>query len=458
MEEERLKDGFIKKLMTLVLPITFQQFMLALVSASDTLMLGKLSQDALSAAALASQVAFVQHLFLSGMTIGLSMFAAQYWGNGNISGAEKIFAYVLKITMAVSLLFTLAAFCVPVFLMKIFTNDPVLINNGAVYLRVVSASFFLTGISQAYLCILKNSGRAFWSSVISSASVVWNIALNAVLIFGLFGLPKMGIAGAALATVAARVIEVCWCMFETYKKGSIKLRWIYFFQNDSTLCKDFWAHVFPVLGNFLSWGCGFATYSVIMGHLGNDAVAANSIANTVKNLIACFCLGLANGGSIVVGNELGAGRLDVAKVYGKRVCIMAIICGTLSGLLLLALRPVILSVTDLSPQAQVYLKWMLVFCSCYLIGKAINATTIAGIFCAGGDSRFGLICDTITMWCVAVPVGFIGAFVIKAPVLVVYVMMNVDEIVKLPAVYRHYKKYRWVKNLTGKGELQNAHG
>ena len=193
------KNDFIKKLMTLVFPIAFQQFMLALVSASDALMLGELTQDALSAVSLASQIAFVQNLFLAAMTIGLSMLAAQYWGKGQVNEVEKIFAYVLKISIAVSLTFTFVTFSVPDVLMKIFTSEKVLIENGAIYLRAVSASYFLTGISQIYLCVLKNSGKAFKSNIISSASVISNIILIAVLIFGLSGFPGIGNCGSCLS-------------------------------------------------------------------------------------------------------------------------------------------------------------------------------------------------------------------------------------------------------------------
>lgn len=446
--KEKKNHDFTKKLLTLVFPIAFQQFMLALVSASDALMLGMLTQDSLSAVSLASQVTFVENLFLMAMTIGLSMFAAQYWGKGDKGAVERIFAYVMKVTAAVSFLFFLAGMCVPRSLMRIFTNELPLIEGGRVYLRTVSLAFLLTGISQVYLCILKNTGKAAKSSVISSVSVVVNIILNAILIFGWFGLPQMGIAGAALATVIARVIEVAWCIFETVKKDSAKLRVCHMMHNDRLLRHDFWKYSSPVLGNEIVWGVGFTMYSVIMGHLGSDAVAANSIANIVKNLVACFCLGLGSGGGIMVGNELGAGRLDKAKEYGYKLCRLSVLCGAASGIVLLALSPLILAVTDLSATADAYLKWMLVMCSYYIVGKSVNGTTIAGIFCAGGDSKFGFLCDTVTMWCITVPLGLLTAFVLKLPVLAVYFIVNLDEIVKLPAVYRHYKKYKWVKDLT----------
>lgn len=156
----------------------------------------------------------------------------------------------------------------------------------------------------------------------------------------------------------------------------------------------------------------------------------------------------------MVGNELGAGQLEKAKEYGRKLCKMSIICGTISGLLLLGCSPLILAVTDLSDTANTYLKWMLVMCSYYMIGKSINGTTIGGIFCAGGDSKFGFLCDTITLWCITVPLGLVAAFVLKLPVLAVYFIVNPDEIVKLPAVYRHYIKYKWVKDLTVKENVK----
>ena len=456
MERKRSSDEFLTKLLRIVLPIAFQQFMLALVSATDALMLGKLTQDSLSAVSLASQVVFVESLVLTAMTIGLSIFAAQYWGKNDVAAVERIFAYVMKITAAVSILFFAAALFVPRLMMRIFTNEPVLIDGGATYLRTASLSFVLSGVSQIYLCILKNTGRAAKASLISAFGVIINIPLNALLILGLLGLPRLGIAGAALATVITQIIETSWCVFETSKKDSVKLRRSCLFHDDKRLRGDFWKYTTPVLGNEIVWGVGFTMYSVILGHLGTDAVAANAISGIIKNLASCFCIGLGNGAGIIVGNELGAGHLDKAKGYGNRLCRLSVISGAASGAVLLMISPLRFAVTDLSDTADTYLKWMIVMCACYMVGKSVNSTTIGGIFCSGGDSKFGFLCDTVTMWCITVPLGMPAAFVWKLPVPTVYLIVNFDEIIKLPAVYRHYKKYKWVKNLTVKGEMQNG--
>ena len=440
--------NFRKKLLALVLPITFQQLMLAVVSASDALMVGVIGQDLLSAVSLASQVTFVYNLFLAALTIGTSMFAAQYWGKGDKNAIERILGIVLRTSMLVSAVFFAGTMFTPELLMRIFTEDPVLTVYGTDYLRIVSVTYLMCGISQIYLCIMKNSGLAAKNMVISSTAAGLNIILNAVLIYGLFGAPRMEAAGAAAATALSRVAELAWVLLELRKKGRIKIRLRYILHPDQPMRKEFWHYTFPVLGNELVWGGGFTMYSVIMGHLGTDAVAANSIANIVKNLIASLAMGIGNGGAIIVGNELGAGKLERAKAYGGKLCRIAVISGICSGVFLLAVSPAVLIVSDLSPTAEEYLKWMLVMCSYYMIGKYVNGTTISGIFCAGGDSRFGFLCDTITLWCFTVPAGFITAFVLKMPVLLVYFIINLDEIVKLPAVYRRYKKYRWLKDLT----------
>ena len=443
-----VRESFQKKLLSLVLPITFGQLMVTVVSASDALMVGGIGQDLLSAVSLAGQITFVYNLFLAALTIGTSMFAAQYWGKEDRASVERVLAVALRASLPVSFLFFMAAVLFPEWLMRLFTTDASLIGYGAEYLRIVGVTYLMLGISQIYLCIMKNSGLAARSMLIGSVSAVLNIALNAVFIYGLFGAPRMEAAGAAMATAMAKAAELVWVLIVHGKEGRIKIRPGAMVRPDRRLRREFWHYTLPVLGNELVWGGGFTMYSVIMGHLGTDAVAANSIANVVKNLIASLAMGIGNGGAILVGNELGAGRLDTARLYGARLCRISVISGICSGLLLLPVSPAVMRAAALSPQAAEYLKWMLVMCTYYMVGKYINGTTISGIFCAGGDSRFGLLCDAVTLWCFTVPVGFLAAFVLKWPVPAVYFLINLDEIVKLPAVYRRYKKYIWLRDLT----------
>ncbi|HIZ40544.1 MAG TPA: MATE family efflux transporter [Candidatus Anaerobutyricum stercoris] len=439
----------VKKLLVLVLPMALQNLMASLVSASDALMLGFLNQSSLSAVSLAGQVQFVLSLFLGAFTIGESVLAAQYWGKGEKHRLEEILGIVLRFSILVSFLFTMAALCAPDLLMRIFTNDEELIRLGASYLRITSFSYFFMGISQIYLCIMKNTGRALLSTLYSSSSVILNIIINAILIFGLLGFPKLGIAGAAIATSISRGVELALILFENVRQKEIRIRMKHILRPPSWLQKDYIHYTWPSLANQVIWGCGFTMTSVIMGHLGTDAVAANSIAQIAKNLAACLCLGIGTGAGIIIGNELGQGNLAQAKKTGNKLCIISLITGASSCVILFACIPVIQGFAGtLSPQAQDYLRFMLFVCSYYLIGKSFSATVIGGIFSAGGDTRFGLICDTINMWAIIVPVGCIAAFVLHLPVPAVYFLLNLDEFTKMPLEIWYYRKYRWVKNIT----------
>ena len=440
------KRSLRKEIVRLALPIALQQFMTALVGACDAIMLGKLSQDAMSAVSLATQVTFVFNLFMFAFMAGENMFVAQYYGKGDYTGISQVFSLVTKICGCIAVVFLAGTLFFPEQLMRILTNEETLIVLGSEYLRVIGISYVFSGIAQIFLAIMKNCGAVNMSTLINGVMVILNIALNAVFIFGLSGFPKMGIKGAALATVLATVVQFLWSV--GYVLCRIRAVKFSLRSCEKKLFGRFWQKAVPLLINNLAWGIGFSMYSVIMGHLGTDAVAANGIANISKNLVVCFCLGLGNAGSIIVGNRLGADRLQEAKEAGGTLTRTAIIAGIVSGLVLIALSPFITKMVDLTPTAREYLQKMLLICSYYIAGKSVNCMTIGGTFAAGGDSKFGMLCDSVTLWCIIVPLGCICAFILKLPVMVVYFVLNLDEIIKLPVVYKHYKKYKWIKNLT----------
>lgn len=440
------KRSLRKEIVRLALPIALQQFMTALVGACDAIMLGKLSQDAMSAVSLATQVTFVFNLFMFAFMAGENMFVAQYYGKGDYTGISQVFSLVTKICGCIAVVFLAGTLFFPEQLMRILTNEEALIVLGSEYLRVIGISYVFSGIAQTFLAIMKNCGAVNMSTLINGVMVILNIALNAVFIFGLSGFPKMGIKGAALATVLATVVQFLWSV--GYVLCRIRAVKFSLRSCEKKLFGRFWQKAVPLLINNLAWGIGFSMYSVIMGHLGTDAVAANGIANISKNLVVCFCLGLGNAGSIIVGNRLGADRLQEAKEVGGTLTRTAIIAGIVSGLVLIALSPFITKMVDLTPTARGYLQKMLLISSYYIAGKSVNCMTIGGIFAAGGDSKFGMLCDSVTLWCIIVPLGCICAFILKLPVMIVYFVLNLDEIIKLPVVYKHYKKYKWIKNLT----------
>ncbi len=446
------EKGFYRKVASIALPMALQYFMNSLVNASDALMLGFLNQSSLSAVSLAGQITFISNIFLFGLMSGENVLAAQYWGKGDKSTVEKVLSIVLRLTLIIESIIFLLAFFFPGFLMSLLTTDSELIELGVSYLRIVSWSYLFTAISQVYLCIMKNTGRALKSTIYGSCAVILNILINALLIFGMGPFPKLGIIGAAIATSIAKGTELALVIWENYKGCSQKtavIRPKYLKEIDWDLLKDYIHFTWPPLTNQVIWGFAYSMNSVIMGHLGSDATAANAIAQIARQLSTCLCMGLGSGSGIIIGNELGSGKLESAKKHGDRLLRLTMIVGTCSGLILFIISPWIVSLAStLSAQSAHYLRIMLCICSYYILGKAFSCMLIGGIFSAGGDTRFGLICDTINMWLIIIPLGFLSAFVFKCPVPLVYFFLNLDEFTKMPAEFLYYKKYKWVKNIT----------
>ena len=445
---EKINDRtFRKKLISLILPMTLQYFVFALVPVSDAVMLLFLSQEAMTSVSLASQVPFVMSLFTYAVTAGGAIFAAQYWGKGDTESIEKLFGYMFTLSLPVMAVFFCCAMFAPEATMSVFTNEPVLISGGVPYLRFASFSYIFMTLAMIYETLLKNVGFVKQCTIASIVIVFLNIILNAVFIFGIFGMPEMGISGAALATSISNFTGFLLCLIFNLKLTKFRLRLSNVFRVSMDLRKRFSKYSLPFLLNQLLWGFGFEMITIIMGHLGTDAASANSITAIVKDLASCLCYAIASGSVIVIGNELGAGNLETAKNYGDRLFKITVISGIILGLICAASAPVILHFTHLTETAEHYLFIMLMMCSYYILGRSINSTLIGGIFSAGGDTRFGFICDTITMWAFIVPVGFISAFALNWPVMVVYFLLNLDEIIKIPVVIVHYRKYKWVKNI-----------
>jgi putative MATE family efflux protein len=439
---------FNRKLWSVMFPSTMQSLMLALVAAADAVMLGKLNQDSMAAVSLATQVQFVQNVLLWSVVSGVNIFGAQYWGKGDMSVMDKLFGSSVRKCLLVSIAFFAGCYWYPEYLMRLFAHDPILVNAGAEYLRVASWSYLITGVSQCYLAMMRVSDHVPRSAWISSGAVVLNIIFNAIFIFGLAGFPAMGVRGAALATVVARVIELLWCVISTFEKSFIKLKLKSLLTYDVQLEKDFWHYTLPVLGCVILWGVGFTSYTAIMGHMGRDAAAANSIAAVARDLMCCLCNGLAVGCGILIGNELGAGKLETGKKYGEKSMWLSCVTGLISMVVILASIPIVSHFMKLTTQAHIYMVGMFVILSFYMIGRSICTVVINGIFYSGGDAIFDFYSLVVCMWGIALPCAFLGAFYFHWPVLLIFGCTCLDEVGKVPWVLWHYKKYKWVKNIT----------
>ncbi len=440
--------GFYKALFSLAIPIGLQNLLVALIGASDALMLGRLTQDAVSAVSLANQIAFIMNLFSGAIVGGGSALLAQYWGKGDRRMVKNLFCFLMKWAFAISFLFFALAMFVPEILMRIYTPEPQLIEIGASYLRAVSFSYLFSGVTQCYYLVMKLEGKATKSVVISVVTLITDIVIDFFLIYGVAGAPALGANGSAYSTVVVELMALVWCVAESHRGGSVRpdlqgFRWF-----SADISKDLLKIAFPMLCSSLAWGLGFSMHSLIMGHLGSDATAAASIASIAQELVTCVCKGISAGAGIMIGKLLGQNLFDQAKTYGRRFCRISFWVGGIHMALLCVLGPIVAEFFVLSETARQYLILMLIFSGFYVFAYSVNTIIVCGIFPAGGDARYDAISVFFASWCFALPLALLGTFVFHWPVIVVYMLMCADEIVKAPWLYPRYKKYIWLKNLT----------
>ena len=444
-EERR---SFYRKITKLLLPIVIQNLLSAAVSSADVVMLNYVGQSSISAVSLAAQYSSILFMVYYGLGTGATMLCAQYFGKGDMRAIQVVEGIALRFSLLISAVFAGMALTFPGTMMRLFTDDSELIAIGTSYLRCLSIAYLCWGITEIYLAILRSIGRVTISTALNVLAFALNILLNAFFIFGLFGAPRLGAMGVAIATSLSRLVQLLACIVVSYLSKDIKLDLRYLFIRHKILFSDFVRLSLPAMGNDIVWGLAFSMYAVILGHLSSDAVAANSFIIVVRNFGTILCFGLASAGGILLGNVIGENRLEEARRDASRLMRLTVISGAIGGLLILASTPFVLRYAELSEQAMHYLKYMMLINSYYVMGAAVNTMLIAGAFRAGGDSRFGFICDAVDMWCYAVPLGFIAAFVLKLPVMWVYFLLCTDEFVKWPWVLQHYFSGKWLKNIT----------
>ena len=444
----RLNTDFYKHIWKLFIPIVVQNLLSAAVSSTDVVMLNFVGQSSISAVSLAANYASILFMVYYGLGTGATLLCAQYYGKGDFQAIQIVQSIAMRFSLSISIVAAAVAFCIPDKMMLLFTNDPELIAIGAEYLRVMGVTYICWSVIEIYLSTLRSVGRAAISMVLNIVAFGLNIVLNAVFIFGLLGVPRMGATGVAIATAVSRVVELIGCCIVSLRSKDVKLNFRGLFVRNELLQKDFVSRAVPAMLNDLSWGVAFSMYSVILGHLGNDAVAANSLVVVVRNITTTFCFAVAGSGSILLGNVLGTGDMEKAKDYASHMMRMTVIAGAVGGVVVLISIPGVMRFASLSDTAMGYLRNMLLINSYYIMGAAVNTSLIAGVFRAGGDTKFGMICDTIDMWCYAVPLGFFAAFVLKLPVMWVYFLLCTDEFVKWPWVLKRYFSGKWMKNIT----------
>ena len=438
--------GLYRRIAKLTIPIVLQNLLSTAVQSADVVMLNFVGASHISAVSLAAQYANVLFMVFYGLGTGATMLCAQYYGKGDLRAIEVVEGIALRFSMGAAALFA------PRMMMRAFTPNPELIEIGAQYLRNISVAYLCWGVIEAHLSVLRSVGRVAISTALNVTAFSLNILLNAVFIFGLFGAPKLGAAGVALATSISRLVELMLVLIVSARSKDVKLKPSLLFLRNRLLFRDFLRMAIPALANDVIWGLGYSMYSVIIGQfLGSDMVAANSFASLLHSFGTILCFGVASAGGILLGQIIGENQMERAEEAARKLMRLTVLSGAIGGAIILAAMPFVLRFANLTDTGKGYLRVMLWINSYYVMGAAVNTTLISGVFRAGGDSRFGFICDTIDMWVYAVPLGFLAAAVLKLPPLWVYFLLCTDEFVKWPWVIRHYRSKKWLKNITREG-------
>ena len=443
------KSSFRKTVFAFLLPMAIQNLINVAISSTDVIMLGRYSEVTLSASSLASQVQFILILLLFGIGSGATVLTAQYWGKRDIKSIEKVMAISIKVAFTSSLFFFIFAFFFSGNAMRLFTNDEATILEGIKYLKIVSFSYLTTSISIVYLVTMRSVERVVISTVTYATSFISNFIINYLLIFGNFGFPKLGIRGAAIGTLIARLIELGIVFYYNSKNHHfVSIKWKYIKSLDPLLKKDFLKYSSPTMMNELLWASGTATGVAILGRLGNSIVAANSITSVVRQLAMVFAFGLANTAAIMVGKEIGKKDFHTAEIYSKKLLLYSFLSSLLGVALLLIAKPFIIKKFSLNIEVENYLNFTLNILFYYIPLQSISAVLIVGVFRTGGDTKFALIADILPLWCGSVLISAFAAFYLNLPTKVIYLLIMSDEIIKQPLIIWRYRSKKWINNVT----------
>ena len=443
------KTSFRKTVLAFLLPMAIQNLINVAISSTDVIMLGRYSEVTLSASSLASQIQFILILLLFGIGSGATVLTAQYWGKKDIKSIEKVMAISIKVAFTLSLFFFVFAFFFSKNAMRLFTNDKSTILEGIKYLKIVSFSYLTTSISIVYLITMRSVERVVISTVTYATSFVSNFIINYLLIFGNFGFPKLGIRGAAIGTLIARLIELGIVFYYNSKNHHfVSIKWKYIKSLDPILKKDFLKYSSPTMMNELLWASGTATGVAILGRLGNSIVATNSITSVVRQLAMVFAFGLANTAAIMVGKEIGKKDFHTAEIYSKKLLLYSFLSSLLGVALLLIAKPFIIKKFSLNIEVENYLNFTLNILFYYIPLQSISAVLIVGVFRAGGDTKFALIADILPLWCGSVLISAFAAFYLNLPTKIIYLLIMSDEIIKQPLIIWRYRSKKWINNVT----------
>jgi len=449
MDLSFFKDkNFIRKMLSLAIPVAFQQFITAALNMVDVLMVGQLGEASIAALGLANQIFFLYILFLFGVTSGTAIFSAQFWGKNDIESIRKVLGISLSVALAVGTLFTLAATLIPETLLRFYTNDTEVIALASSYLRIVGLSYIFTAIVTSYHAIYRSITWVKLTVGISVTALILKSALGYMLIFGIGRFPALGVRGAAIATGLGWVFQFILILILTYTvKTPLAANPLTFFDFDRVFLMRVLKTAMPAAINEVFWSVGITTYNAVYAHISTGAIAAVQINATIEEITFVLFIGLGNACAIMIGNEIGAGEQDTAFEHSRRYLVIVVLLAFLLGIVVLFVREPIIELYNISATvAESAYRLMTVFALTAWL-RAINFILFIGALRAGGDTKFAMFMEIFSIWAIGVPAALIGGFVLHLPVQGVYLLVLSEELVKAFIIFKRYRSKKWIHDL-----------
>jgi len=440
---------FYREVIAICIPATLQSLISMAVSMLDNVMLGTLGETAISASALSNQIFFFFMILNFGLAGGYSVLMAQFWGKGDAESINRCLAQCQRIAMGMGILFFAMAQTMPDVLLRIFTPDPAVIEQGCLYLRIVSWSFIGFAFSNATFGALRSIGNVNTPLAVLTASFIINLVFNYLLIFGKFGFPRMGVAGAAAATLISRSFEFVASLVIIFaREPRLRYRFHYLLHWDMTIFRHYLKGGIAVLVSDALLAGGSSALSVIMGHMGSEMVAANSIASVLGQLGMVFNAGFNSAGSILIGHAVGAGLRKEARDRGLTLTLCSFVVGILAGVLIFVGREPLMTLYEVSDLTDGYAMSIMLVMALIMPFQTVGGLLSKGVLRGGGDTRFLVAADTACLWLLSIPLGVLSGLVWGWPVAIVYFFLRIDEILKCFICFFRLLGTRWIRDVT----------
>ncbi|MDA3899134.1 MAG: MATE family efflux transporter [Spirochaetes bacterium] len=441
-------EFFLPRMLALATPILLQNLLSSSLNFIDVFMIGRLGEVSVAAVGSANQFFFIYLMLVFGLASGSAIFTAQYWGRKDIVNIRAIMGIGLTLTMGISFLFTSGTLVFPELIISLFSNDSAVVKLGGDYLRIISLSFLVMSLSISFSVVLRSTENVLYPMAASITGILLNTGLNYLLIFGHFGFPRLGVVGAAYATLISRCVEMIIVVSLTYLRqlpAAADLTDLFRFT--SVQVKRYLGKAMPVVLQSVGWAGGYSVYTMIYGHISTESLAAFSIAGSVERICLIFFTGVGSACSIMVGNRIGAGEEERARDYAANFLFIGILISIVISITLFLLRHIIVGIYNLSDLSQVYMLGILMVMSAIMWAKACNIIFHMGIFKAGGDTLFSMFVDVGGVWLIGVPIALVAGFYFKLPVHLIVACLTIEELVKVSVGFKRFLSGHWLNNL-----------